>query len=74
MNHKLGTNIWDCFDNKFFEFIKRENWKNFRINGLTCGLETGLLQTDRNNIIGINEYDQNYTDEEKKILFLDIKN
>lgn len=65
--HKAGTNMWDCFDNEFFEFIKKENnWENFRINGLTCGLETGLLQTDRKKTVGSNEYNQSYSEDEKE--------
>ena len=31
LKHKQGTNIWDCFDKDFFDFIKDpKNWENFR--------------------------------------------
>lgn len=77
LKHKDG-NIWDCFDKGFFDFIKDpKNWENFRLNGMTCGLETGLLQSDRKNILGKKLYEKNYTkDEEQDIInrFKELKN
>ncbi len=53
--------MWDLFDENFFNVIKDPNsWKNFRLTGITCGLETGLLQSDRKEIIGKKLYNRNY--------------
>ena len=77
LKHKEG-NIWDCFDKDFFDFIKdQKNWENFRLNGMTCGLETGLLQSERKNILGKKLYEKNYTKEEKEDIisrFEELKN
>lgn len=39
---------WDVYDSQFESVIGRpESWRSFRSNGLTYGVETGLLITDR---------------------------
>jgi len=69
LDNKNGTNMWDVFNDKFIFFIKDyDNWKYFRRNGLTCGIETGLLQTDREKYLGIKKYTEYNVDEIKQVI------
>jgi putative sugar O-methyltransferase len=49
-NIKNKDNMWDVFDSHF-ETCVQTDLINFRKNGLTCGIEVGLLQSERINII-----------------------
>jgi putative sugar O-methyltransferase len=64
--HKLTGDHWDVFDKDFIELIEEEgSWKDFRRNGLTCMLETGLYSTDRKDFItNRKKYPQNYDEYE----------
>ena len=58
-------NMWNVFDSNYEEIIKSD-LINFRNNGLTCGIEIGLLQSDRNKILNNKYkipiiYDEDYT-------------
>lgn len=42
------SSFWDVFDKAFEERVDQtETWELFRRNGMTCGLEVGLLITDK---------------------------
>lgn len=64
--------MWDVFDDKFWECVVND-LSNFRRNGLSCGIEIGLLQSDRHKIIGSgtllpHKYTQDYTEQLKRRL------
>lgn len=46
----IKDKMWDVFGQKFEEV--KYDLENFRSNGLTCGIEIGLLQSDRDKILG----------------------
>jgi len=65
--------MWDVFDINFEQIITKEI-NNFRRNGLTCGIEIGLLQSDRQNIINKKILPQIYDEEYSKTLIKRFKN
>jgi hypothetical protein len=66
--------MWDVFDVKFEETINKD-LLNFRRNGLSCGIEVGLLQSDRHKIINKEiELKLNYDNEYSDILTNRYKN
>ena len=64
--HKPTGDHWDTFDKDYFDLISEpSSWENFRINGVTCMLETGLYGKDRKDFIKNKKlYDENYSDDE----------
>lgn len=58
---------WNIFDQDFFDLLKSpQGLTQFRINGLSCYLETGMLGKDRSHMIKNRLlYDQEYNDEER---------
>lgn len=72
-NNKNKDNMWDIFD-KTYENIMIHDIDNFRINGLTCGIEVGLLQSDRNSLLGYAHLPQEYSSKYSSILIKRYKN
>jgi putative sugar O-methyltransferase len=60
---------WDIFDKKYHDYIKDiDVMKNFRRNGISNMLETGLPSEKRDDYLFKNEYDIEYSEEEKEEL------
>ena len=72
-NIKNKDNMWDVFDSHF-ETCIHSDLINFRKNGLTCGIEIGLLQSERNNIINKIQLPQTYDNDYSKILIRRFQN
>lgn len=57
---------WNIFDKKYYNYIKDEkNLLNFRRNGISNMLETGLPSEKRNEYLYKKEYNIDYNNEEK---------
>jgi putative sugar O-methyltransferase len=64
--HKPDNDHWDAFNDDYFKLISDPySWNNFRRNGVTCMLETGLYARDRKDYIKNRRlYPEYYSDAE----------
>jgi putative sugar O-methyltransferase len=64
--HKPENDHWDAFDSDYYDLISEPaGWENFRRNGITCMLETGLYAKDRKDYIKNKKlYSEYYSDVE----------